>query len=1195
MRAGTTSRPVRALAGAVSLLLTAGVLALLVPGAAQADSAPPVASPADPTTVSADPLPTVQINGVVWSQVAVGNTVYVAGSFSQARPAGAPAGIQETVRSNLLAYDIKTGVLNTAFAPSLNAQALVVTASPDGSRIYVGGDFTTADGQPRSRVAAYNTATGTLVDTFRPSVNGQVRALAATNDTVYIGGSLSAVGGVSRSRLAAVSAAGGALLPWAPVPGVGPTTGNRDGNTATSNVPMAMVVTGGGDQVVVSGRFDAMNGVKATGIVALDPASGANRPFAINALITNQGVNSAIYSLSTDGTTVYGSGYDYYGPGNVEGTFAATANGGALVEINDCRGDTYSTFPMNGALYVASHTHNCESIGGSIEQNPRVEKRGTAYSLTPTTVVRWGTNVNWVGKPAGTQLAWNPEISAGSYTGQLQGSWSVTGNGQYMSYGGEFPRVNNLSQQGLVRFAMPTIAPNRVGPLTSGFAAAATSSGPGVARIGWRETWDYDNEYLTYRVYRDTATNLVGQVTRASRWWNLEQAGLSDIGQSGSHQYRVVVSDPFGNTATTAWAAVTIPDGPASARPYVSAVATDGATDHWPLSETSGTTAFADIGGNDLTVGPGVTRGEGGAITGDPDTASTFDGTSSGTAAAQRLQQAPGVFSVEAWFRTTSTSGGKILGFGDSNTAASGTYDRHVYMDGAGRVIFGVTETNQRRTIQSGTGFNNGLYHHVVASLSNAGMVLYVDGVQRATRSTTTVAPNYYGYWRVGGDSTWSGSPWFNGQIDEVAVYSTALSQSQISNHYALGSSGGAPPNVAPSASFTAITTGLDVAVNASASTDSDGTIANYSWNWGDSSQPESSGTTATSTHTYATGGQKTIMLTVTDDDGATNSTSRTVTVTARPVNQPPVAEFSATPNGLGVSFSGAASSEPGGSITSWAWDFGDSSAVVTEPDAAVSHTYSAAGQYSVTLTVTDDDGQVATVTHPVTVNDNPGPAVLASDAFDRTVTGGLGTANVGGAWTVAQSSGARQSVTPGVAAMTLPAANQNTASFLGDVSTTSVDVRTSFSLDVQPTGSGTYVYVIGRRVSNNNEYRVRVRVLTDLRVALTVSRVTTSGTTATEAWPGGEIIVPGLAYTVGQTLNVRVQVSPDAVAGTTRIVAYVWPASGIEPVTPSMVRNDTTAVLQAPGSVGLMVHRPAGTTAVTAVRFTSFTATTGP
>ena len=99
-----------------------------------------------------------------------------------------------------------------------------------------------------------------------------------------------------------------------------------------------------------------------------------------------------------------------------------------------------------------------------------------------------------------------------------------------------------------MRFAMPDIAPNDVGPTTSGFSASATASAPGVARISWRETWDYDNEYLTYRIYRDGGSTPIGTVTRASRWWNLEQAGFSDVGQTGTHTYRVNASDPFGNS-----------------------------------------------------------------------------------------------------------------------------------------------------------------------------------------------------------------------------------------------------------------------------------------------------------------------------------------------------------------------------------------------------------------------------------------------------------------------------------------------------------------------------------------------------------------------------------------------------------------------------------------------------------------------
>ena len=78
---------------------------------AAADTAP--ADPSVPETVSAAALPTVQINGVVWDQVIVGNRVFVTGQFTQARPAGADPGTNETPRSNILAYDLTTGELIT--------------------------------------------------------------------------------------------------------------------------------------------------------------------------------------------------------------------------------------------------------------------------------------------------------------------------------------------------------------------------------------------------------------------------------------------------------------------------------------------------------------------------------------------------------------------------------------------------------------------------------------------------------------------------------------------------------------------------------------------------------------------------------------------------------------------------------------------------------------------------------------------------------------------------------------------------------------------------------------------------------------------------------------------------------------------------------------------------------------------------
>jgi PKD repeat protein len=98
---------------------------------------------------------------------------------------------------------------------------------------------------------------------------------------------------------------------------------------------------------------------------------------------------------------------------------------------------------------------------------------------------------------------------------------------------------------------------------------------------------------------------------------------------------------------------------------------------------------------------------------------------------------------------------------------------------------------------------------------------------------------------------------------------------------FAATSIGTTPPaNQAPTASFTATNTNLTSAVDATASADPDGTIASYAWNFGD-------GGTATgvkATHTYAAAGTYSIKLTVTDNQGATGTTTKSVTVaTGRP------------------------------------------------------------------------------------------------------------------------------------------------------------------------------------------------------------------------------------------------------------------------------------------------------------------------
>ena len=326
---------------AAGALILGGLTAPQALGADVPTSAPPVVD--NPrNAVTSDALPTAQVNGVVWDQVVVGNTVYAVGDFSAARPAGAAAGTNEFTRYNAMAYDIRTGVM-TSWAPNVNARIRGISASPDGSRIYIVGSFTQVNGQTRSRIAAFNTSDGSLNTAFRPVVNGDTFGVTATNDVVYIGGWFSAVSNTPRTRLAALRASDGALTGWTP--------------TASGTV-YALGLTGAQDRVVVAGSFAQLNGQDATSIGSLDATTGESYAYAANRVVHNTGNTAALMSLKVEGSRAYSTGYWYGGTGNFEGALVSDAYDGTILNMMNCLGDTYDAVPMNGVVYQAvSYTH----------------------------------------------------------------------------------------------------------------------------------------------------------------------------------------------------------------------------------------------------------------------------------------------------------------------------------------------------------------------------------------------------------------------------------------------------------------------------------------------------------------------------------------------------------------------------------------------------------------------------------------------------------------------------------------------------------------------------------------------------------------------------------------------------------------------------------------------------------------------
>jgi PKD repeat protein len=193
-----------------------------------------------------------------------------------------------------------------------------------------------------------------------------------------------------------------------------------------------------------------------------------------------------------------------------------------------------------------------------------------------------------------------------------------------------------------------------------------------------------------------------------------------------------------------------------------------------------------------------------------------------------------------------------------------------------------------------------------------------------------------------------------------------AVSTLVLASAWACGGDGGVGPNTPPVAAFTAPTCTANVDCSfTSTSADADGTISTTTWAFGDNN----TGQGVTATNRYAAAGSFNVTLTVTDNNGATGTVTHAVTVNGGTGNQNPVASFtltSACTAGTPCGFH-STSTDPDGQPAAWQWNFGDQTALGDGED--VTHTFAAAGTFTVTLTVTDNAGGQGTSTQQVTVS----------------------------------------------------------------------------------------------------------------------------------------------------------------------------------------------------------------------------------
>ncbi|TYB43635.1 hypothetical protein [Actinomadura chibensis] len=506
-----------------ALALTAAVAVTGTPSAA-ADTAPP---PGELPTVTADPLPTWQTNGTVWTVEIVGGTVYVGGAFTAIRPPGAaPGDPAELPRANLAAFDAATGrplPWNPAVEANAGQEVIVwdLESAPDARTLYVAGKFTKINGQSRPRIGSFTLPTGALTG-FRHDLDAAAEALAVSATTVYTGGNFTTADGASRQRLAAFDAASGALTAWAP---------------AADRRVMSMTLSPDRSQVVIGGKFNTLNGVAPHGLGSVrTDATGTNAPWETGLEYIDDSRQSWATDLTTDDDTVYVSAA---GTGTFDGRLAVDPEGGVLRWIDHCKGGTETISLLGGVLYSGSHAHDCASQPDGFPQLDNDGHQRLLAEPAKPDPARYDT------PPI---LHWFADTNAAPTDGQ--GPRAMDNDGHRLWVGGDFTTVNGQPQQGLTRFGDLTVQKDTGSPQPIKAPTVTRPDGTtGALTVTWTQTWDRDNRQLKYEVVRDGAT-IVHALGSPSRFWDLKPLTHTDadLPPGSTHTYAIRAIDHYGNT-----------------------------------------------------------------------------------------------------------------------------------------------------------------------------------------------------------------------------------------------------------------------------------------------------------------------------------------------------------------------------------------------------------------------------------------------------------------------------------------------------------------------------------------------------------------------------------------------------------------------------------------------------------------------
>lgn len=878
-------------------------------------------------------------NGEVLDFAQVGSTMLAAGTFTSVTPGNGGGSVAQAY---VFAFNPSTGAVSSTFRPAVNGQVKTLEPGPTAGTVYIGGQFTTVNGASHSHIALLNVSTGQPVAGFRAgATNGVVSDLELTGGKLIAGGAFGTAGGVAHRGLASFNPTTGAVTTF--MNNQLAERHNNSGTGAQAAVQVrAMDVTPDGSRLAIIGNFRKVDGLDrvqaamidltgATSTVVPDWRTNRYEPLCFSWAFDTymRGVDFApdgsYFVIATTGGHNGGTLCD------TAARFETLASGSNIQPswVNYSGGDTlWSVETTQHAVYVGGHQRwmNNSHVGdnngpGSVPRpglaaldiqsgmplswNPGRNPRGeAAYALYATDAGLWlGQDTQWIGnyQYRRPRIAYFP--LAGGYTQPSDAVDQLPGDVYLL--GKKAPPSGNVLFR--VNAGGPTLGSLDAGPdwlADDGGSSPYRNSGSNAA--GWNpgattdstvpastpnqvfdtERWDPgDATPMVWRFPVQTGVPLQVRLYFANRYDGTSSPGsrVYDVNLEGSTvlnnwDIAAAVGHNRGTMRSfniTSDGAVDISFGHEVENPLVNAIeivrtdqappgsagldnvtstSFDGTTAGAPQAESTGGIAWGNVRGGFVAGGTLFHGWSDGYMY-----RRSFNGTSFG--AATRIDP----YNDPRWAGVSTGSGdtfdGAVPGlYGQLGSVTGMFYDRdRVYYTLTGQSqlfwrwfnvdsgIVGADQFTAPGTSLAGwnAGFVSGNRLYVVQA--STGALAWVTWNNGAPSGLPTIVNS-----PATGGNDWRGRAMF---VDGTPAPT---------------------PNDPPTADFTSACAGLTCSFT-DRSSDTDGTVASRSWTF----QGGGSSTATNPTHTFASAGTYDVTLLVTDDDGATDSVVRQVTVTA--------------------------------------------------------------------------------------------------------------------------------------------------------------------------------------------------------------------------------------------------------------------------------------------------------------------------